>query len=306
MDEIIDIDDLRKLKLPELKALCKQTGVPSSGAKEVLIKRLAVSMGMDEEDEGVDEDALLEEEEEEEDKEEDAAVSSSDKEQSSEPAESNEVTNDSVVASEDEPAKPVESANKPEPPGEDKGKENDTGVSSPKKIKLIEAPPADPQKPVSQMSDAERLRLRAEKYGVNTSKGAISSKEARAARFGVAAPATAAKGTAAATEKKTPAAGKGAAVAKNVSAEDLEKMKQRSLRFGATVSSTLSSADSVDKIAKRKERFGEIKAGEKGKSDDSAKEKRAERFGSAKTTASSTETDELKKKRAERFKITAP
>ena len=79
MDEIIDIDDLRKLKLPELKALCKQTGVPSSGAKEVLIKRLAVSMGMDEEDEGVDEDALLEEEEEEEDKEEDAAVSSSDK-----------------------------------------------------------------------------------------------------------------------------------------------------------------------------------------------------------------------------------
>ena len=108
------------------------------------------------------------------------------------------------------------------------------------------------------MSDAERLRLRAEKYGVNTSKGAISSKEARAARFGVAA----AKGTAAATEKKTPAAGKGAA--KNVSAEDLEKMKQRSLRFGATVSSTLSSADSVDKIAKRKERFGEIKAGEKG------------------------------------------
>ena len=110
------------------------------------------------------------------------------------------------------------------------------------------------------MSDAERLRLRAEKYGVNTSKGAISSKEARAARFGVAA----AKGTAAATEKKTPAAGKGAAVAKNVSAEDLEKMKQRSLRFGATVSSTLSSADSVDKIAKRKERFGEIKAGEKG------------------------------------------
>lgn len=77
MDEIIDIDDLRKLKLPELKALCKQTGVPSSGAKDVLIKRIAISMGMDEEDEPVDEDALLEEEEE--DKDEDAGVSSSDK-----------------------------------------------------------------------------------------------------------------------------------------------------------------------------------------------------------------------------------
>ena len=80
MDEIIDIDDLRKLKLPELKALCKQNVIPSSGAKDVLIKRLAVSMGMDEEDEGVDEDALLEEEEEEEDKDdEDAGISSSDK-----------------------------------------------------------------------------------------------------------------------------------------------------------------------------------------------------------------------------------
>ena len=73
MDEIIDVEDLRKLKLPELKALCKQNGIPSSGAKEVLVKRLAVSMGMDEEDEGVDEDALLEEEE---DKEESGGSSS--------------------------------------------------------------------------------------------------------------------------------------------------------------------------------------------------------------------------------------
>lgn len=77
MDEIIDVEDLRKLKLPELKALCKQNGIPSSGSKDVLIKRLAVSMGMDEEDEGVDEDALLEEEEED-DKDEEAGVSSSD------------------------------------------------------------------------------------------------------------------------------------------------------------------------------------------------------------------------------------
>ena len=109
------------------------------------------------------------------------------------------------------------------------------------------------------MSDAERLKLRAEKYGVNTSKGAISSKDARAARFGVAS----SKG--AASDKKTPA-GKGGAAAvsapKNVSAEDLEKMKQRSLRFGATVSSTLSTVDSVDKILKRKERFGEVAKGE--------------------------------------------
>merc|ERR1719309_1061406 len=93
MDEIIDVEDLRKLKLPELKALCKQNGIPSSGSKDVLIKRLAVSMGMDEENEGVDEDALLEEEEEEEDdKDEEAGVSSSDKEQSVEPSASNDTT----------------------------------------------------------------------------------------------------------------------------------------------------------------------------------------------------------------------
>ena len=79
MDEIIDVDDLRKLKLPELKALCKQNGIPSSGAKEVLVKRLAVSMGMDEEDEGVDEDALLEEEDKEEEDDEAGGSSSDDK-----------------------------------------------------------------------------------------------------------------------------------------------------------------------------------------------------------------------------------
>ena len=78
MDAIIDIEDLRKLKLPELKALCKQNKLPSSGAKEALIKRLAVSMGMDDEDEGVDEDALLEDEDELDSKE-DTPVSVSDK-----------------------------------------------------------------------------------------------------------------------------------------------------------------------------------------------------------------------------------
>lgn len=303
MDEIIDIDDLRKLKLPELKAMCKQNGIPSTGPKEVLIKRLCVSMGMDEEDEGVDEDALLEgedKEDDEEEEEEDACISSSDdKEESVEPTESNETTSDSVVGGGEEGSTPLESPKKEDPAIVDKDKENETGVSPSKKIKLIEAPPADPPKPVSELTDAERLKLRAEKYGVNTSKGALSSKEARAARFGLA------------SEKKASpaaAAAKVAGVAKNVSAEDLEKMKQRGARFGATVSSTMSSVDNVDKILKRKERFGEVTATTTSAttSEAAAKEKRAARFGASKTTTStttSTEADELKKKRAERFKI---
>jgi len=315
MDEIIDIDDLRKLKLPELKAMCKQNGIPSTGPKEVLIKRLCVSMGMDEEDEGVeDEDALLEgedkedeEEEEEEEEEEDARISSSDdKEESVEPTESNETTSDSVVGGGKEESTPLESPTKEDPPIVDKDKENETGVSPSKKIKLIEAPPADPPKPVSQLTDAERLKLRAEKYGVNTAKGALSSKEARAARFGTGASEKKASPTAAAAGAKV------AAVPKNVSAEDLEKMKQRGARFGATVSSTLSSVDNVDKILKRKERFGEVAATTTSAttSEAAAKEKRAARFGASKITAptttsttTSTEADELKKKRAERFKI---
>merc|ERR1711942_476633 len=85
------------------KTLCKQNGVPSSGSKEVLIKRLAASMGMDEEDEGVDEDALLEDGDNEEE-EEAGGSSSDDKEQSIEPGASNETTNDSVVAAADEEA----------------------------------------------------------------------------------------------------------------------------------------------------------------------------------------------------------
>jgi len=325
MDEIIDIDDLRKLKLPELKAMCKQNGIPPTGPKEVLIKRLCVSMGMDEEDEGVDEDALLEgeedkeEEEEEEEEEEveeeedaDACISSSeDKEESVEPTESNETTSDSVVGGGEEGSTtPLESPKKEEdPPIVDKDKENETGVSPSKKIKLIEAPPADPPKPVSELTDAERLKLRAEKYGVNTSKGALSSKEARAARFGTAADKKAASPAAAAKVADVAAAAK---VPKNVSAEDLEKMKQRGARFGATVSTTMSSVDNVDKILKRKERFGEVAATTTSATtgEAAAKEKRAARFGATKITApttasttSSTEADELKKKRAERFKI---
>ena len=135
-------------------------------------------------------------------------------------------------------------------------------VSPSKKIKLIEAPPADPPKPVSELTDAERLKLRAEKYGVNTSKGALSSKEARAARFGTAADKKAASPAAAAKVADVAAAAK---VPKNVSAEDLEKMKQRGARFGATVSTTMSSVDNVDKILKRKERFGEVAATTTGK-----------------------------------------
>jgi len=329
MDEIIDIDDLRKLKLPELKAMCKQNGIPPTGPKEVLIKRIAVSMGMDEEDEGVDEDALLEgeedkeeEEEEEEEVEEeeeeveeeedaDACISSSeDKEESVEPTESNETTSDSVVGGGEEGSTPLESPKKEEdPPIVDKDKENETGVSPSKKIKLIEAPPADPPKPVSELTDAERLKLRAEKYGVNTSKGALSSKEARAARFGTAADK---KATSPAADAKVADAAAAAKVPKNVSAEDLEKMKQRGARFGATVSTTMSSVDNVDKILKRKERFGEVAATTTSATtgEAAAKEKRAARFGATKITApttasttSSTEADELKKKRAERFKI---
>ena len=127
-----------------------------------------------------------------------------------------------------------------------------------KKIKLIEAPPADPPKPVSQLTDAERLKLRAEKYGVNTSKGALSSKEARAARFGLGSGGD--KKTAAEKKSTPPVKGGagGAAAAKNLSAEDLEKMKQRSQRFGATVSSAMSNVDDAEKILKRKERFGEV------------------------------------------------
>ena len=97
MDEIIDVDDLRKLKLPELKALCKQNGIPSSGAKDVLVKRLAVSMGMDEEDEGVDEDALLEEEDKEDDDE--AGGSSSDDKVSFVPRDPHRVNNNNNLVS---------------------------------------------------------------------------------------------------------------------------------------------------------------------------------------------------------------
>lgn len=292
MDEIVDVEDLRKLKLPELKSLCKQNGLPSSGTKEVLIKRISICMGMDEEDDAVDEDALLEGDPEE------PELEESEKEDSAEPLASNEATTDGTP--DDSSAESTPAPEKAPPPAENGDKEN--GLASPPKKQRIEAPPADPPKPMAQLTDAERIRMRAEKYGIQTSKPSLATKESRAARFGTggdAPKAGAAKGPAKSTTAAAP---------KNMSAEDLEKLKQRSQRFGTTVSATLSSSDNVDKILKRKERFGDVTGSEnKGKpADEDKRKERAERFGTANTVTTTTTTSndtEAKKKRAERFKL---
>ncbi|KAJ8314212.1 hypothetical protein KUTeg_008773 [Tegillarca granosa] len=74
---------------------------------------------------------------------------------------------------------------------------------------------------------------------------------------------------------------------------DLDKMKKRAERFGTVLSPALSKSDEEQRISKRKERFGDVKANDANtktstfkynkitmdSSTDAKKQKRAERFG---------------------------
>ncbi|XP_066527153.1 SAP domain-containing ribonucleoprotein isoform X1 [Hoplias malabaricus] len=110
----------------------------------------------------------------------------------------------------------------------------------------------------------ERLLKRAERF--NLPPDADSKKAARAARFGIAATATA------------PSKGTSAIPKANV---DVEVLKKRAERFGMNVSSVSKKVEEDEKLKKRKERFGIMTSAAAAGAEDSEakKRKRAERFG---------------------------
>lgn len=124
------------------------------------------------------------------------------------------------------------------------------------------------------VSEAERLKARAEKFGGAVSESA--KKLLRAERFGLPVQASAGSGKLA----STPA-----------TAEDLDKMKKRAERFGMVVSNKLTKVDEDERKRKRLERFGTTLSS-------STETKKV------KLNSSSSEVDEKKKKRAERFGLT--
>jgi len=123
------------------------------------------------------------------------------------------------------------------------------------------------------MSDAEKAKSRAERFGVITTPNIDEKKSARAARFGITN-----------TSKKI---GESPAV-------DLETLKRRAERFGQSSSTALLKLELQEKIKERESRFGKV-------------QNLATEPKRARVTAPNENllTDEKMKKRAERFGIKA-
>lgn len=126
---------------------------------------------------------------------------------------------------------------------------------------------------VKVLSDSEKAKSRAERFGVITSSNIDEKKSARAARFGISN-----------TSKKI---GESPVV-------DLETLKRRAERFGQSSSTALQKLELQEKIKERESRFGKVQ--------NSATESKR-----ARVTAPNENllTDEKMKKRAERFGIKA-
>lgn len=108
---------------------------------------------------------------------------------------------------------------------------------------------AEPAKKVLKLTELtaeERARVRAEKFGEATAASAADTSDkklARAARFGITAPASAAG------NQKITIGTAGA---------DIETLKKRAERFGATTSAPLNKLEQDEKLKKRQERFGVV------------------------------------------------
>ncbi|XP_078572885.1 SAP domain-containing ribonucleoprotein-like isoform X10 [Branchiostoma floridae x Branchiostoma japonicum] len=139
------------------------------------------------------------------------------------------------------------------------------------------------------MSEAERLELRAKKFGGHSSEDA--KKAARAARFGTPVSAPTKTGTAAPVKGTTALSplGDNSAVSTEETGPEMEKLKKRAERFGMNVSTVTQQAEEKEKLLKRKQRFGAVTAGA---------------AVAAGTPVSSDEVEAKKKKRAERFGVT--
>jgi len=160
--------------------------------------------------------------------------------------EDDQISEEAIKAAEEELKKQTDLNTSDEPSPAKKLKTSDD------KENTIEAPTspvkADGTPEKSATSPVEVLKARAERFGVQSE---VTKKASRAERFGIAAAPEATE------EKKSKKIGDAPPV-------DIDILKKRAERFGATVSHHVKQAEVSDAIKKRQERFGIVSKPEKG------------------------------------------
>ncbi|XP_078656134.1 SAP domain-containing ribonucleoprotein-like isoform X4 [Branchiostoma floridae x Branchiostoma belcheri] len=252
------MEALKKLKVADLKNELRARGLTVTGNKQELLDRLQQHM------ETAGEAELFSK---------DTSFASGEGDEA----------DDSILAGEEE----EEEEEEEEQTTTQDNQENTETTNTAKPTVVTSVTSADTKVPVKPpMSEAERLELRAKKFGGHASE--VAKKAARAARFG-----TAVTGP---TKTEAAAPVKGAttlsplednsAISSEEMGPEMEKLKKRAERFGMNVSTATQQAEEKEKLLKRKQRFGAVTAGAAG------------------TQVSSDEVEAKKKKRAERFGLT--
>jgi len=276
----IEETELSSMTVPELKKALKAKGLSATGKKEDLIERLQLAMGSDDNDPNNDTDLLEDANE---------LLGEDDDDEIVVPAPSKK-----VVIKRDNPP-PATTPAETEAPAVTSPKKTEESTVSPNKI---EAPaPTSPVAKVEEKksdsienitikkwTDEERAAKRAARFQASADESkkadltSDSKKESRAERFGLPVGST----------KKIGAA----------PSADLETLKKRAERFGASSSTVMKKAEMDEKIKKRQERFGAVENVEPSK-----KMKKTEILEAVEINA--TLKDEKMVKRAERFGIKA-
>ncbi|XP_008550682.1 SAP domain-containing ribonucleoprotein [Microplitis demolitor] len=225
------LSELSKMKVADLKVELKQRGLPTTGNKNELVERLQLAihgdsaLSLDETTEEIlDEDAVLGDEEIE--------------ELSPEKPDSQEVGEKRKLSTDNNPVSAKKIVLNRNSVIEEIKVDKPSTEEAPKPAETIE-----PQKRVIKLSEVgikERLEMRAKKFGVPLSESA--KKEARSARF----------------NSINNQNNKSAASIKIPVETSVETLKKRAERFGTNVSNVVEKVELLEKIEKRKARFGEV------------------------------------------------
>ncbi|CAL8068053.1 unnamed protein product [Calicophoron daubneyi] len=292
-DLLSSAEDLTKLKLGELKKICKKYNLPVTGTKLELISRIQETKGEsftilqpgdeakllgDDVDEDTGSFSMTDS----------IALDALDKEEEQSlplPAADPDISNSSaaeeptVAVKTDVGAKRSASVLSSVPTDEPVAKSSKPAVEEAANEKAEET--SIQTKPITEASDNERLSIRASRFGVSrpAGLGTLSDDKltARAKRFGL------------------PIGDDAAKLRSGGTTDDAEKLKKRAERFGipSTASSEKTSDD--ERRASRMQRFGAISSVAAGADDEAKKVARAAKFG---LPTSLSDEEKLSKRRA--------